>query len=308
MAVPAQMPLDNLLERTPLGSRIVFGLCIGVYALFCLDHHTFVTLDLTCRPLDVVYGLQVQRLLLASFAHTSLPGLCLAIAVSWRRFAWLESQFGTMGFLLWFMWCSVLLHATYCLAWALLAPILGGESTGSEVHGLFPLLTASLVLSMHASDAAEVWLWPLPLHVSVRFLPLVVIALAWLLHWEAHYDVAVAYVLARAAPWLIEPEVLRIAERAEQTALGKLLLSKLQDSDAFVCRPPFLSSEGPCAASASPAALSKPYHDSLDSEAGLAGYAAARAPAGAGKDEQRAAPAQKAPEKGAAEDVDVHML
>mmetsp|Transcript_34179 Transcript_34179/g.92530 ORF Transcript_34179/g.92530 Transcript_34179/m.92530 type:complete len:301 (-) Transcript_34179:117-1019(-) len=300
------MPLE-LLARTPLGSRVVFGVCIFVYVLYSLDHHAFVALDLTCRPVDVVYGLQVQRLLLASFAHTSLPGLCLALALCWRRFAWLENQFGTMGFLLWFMWCSVLLHAVYCLAYVLFAPILGGGIAGSEVHGLFPLLTASLVLGIHSSDAGAVWLWPLPLHVDVRVLPLVVIALAWILHWEAHYDVAVAYLLARAAPWLVEPEVLRITERAEQTALGKVLLARLQDSDAFVCRPPFLSSEDPCAAAKLSGAPSTPYHEARGSEC-YRPYAdaAPRGPPGGGREEQRLGHTEKAAPK--CEDVDVDML
>mmetsp|Transcript_76629 Transcript_76629/g.228384 ORF Transcript_76629/g.228384 Transcript_76629/m.228384 type:complete len:290 (+) Transcript_76629:120-989(+) len=274
----------NLLARTPLGNRVVYGLCIGAYALYVLDHHVFVSLDLTCRPADVIYGMQVQRLLLASFTHTSLLGLCFALAVSWRRFAWLEHEYGTLGFLLWFAWCSLLLHGIYCLVYVLLAAIFGFGVAGSEVHGLFPLLVASLALSMHSSDASEVWLWPLPLHVSVKVLPPIVIALAWLLHWEAHYDVAVAYAVARIAPWLVEPDALILAERAEQTPWGRWILGKLQNSDAFVCRPPFLSSEDP--AEAPSAAKPKTYHGTPDGMHGL----------GPPKDQQQSRPAQSMPE------------
>ena len=77
-----QSPLEKTLANTPLGCRIVFTLSVGSYLLYQLDHHLFVSLDLTCRPVDVIYGLQVQRLLLSSFVHTSLLGLLLAWSAS----------------------------------------------------------------------------------------------------------------------------------------------------------------------------------------------------------------------------------
>merc|ERR1719203_2366304 len=103
------------MEQPPLGNRLVFGLSAASYVLFVFDHHDFISLDLVCRPGDVVYGLQLQRLLLASLAHTSLGGLCLAVALCWRRFAWLENQRGTVGFIAWFVWTSVLLHGVFCV-------------------------------------------------------------------------------------------------------------------------------------------------------------------------------------------------
>lgn len=231
-------PFSGLLKRTPLAGRLVFGLCAVCYALFAWSHHLFVSLDLVCRPVDVIYGLQLHRLLLASFAHTSLLGLCLAVLVCWRRFAWLEHQYGTLGFVVWFLWNSVLLHGAYCVFAVSLAGVFDAGAASREVHGLFPLLTASLVAGGRDSDNAEVWLWPLPLHVPVRTLPLIVIALSWIFHWEAHYDVAVAFVVASVAPGLVEPDIIWLSNQVEQTPPGRAALAWLQSFDSFVCRPP----------------------------------------------------------------------
>lgn len=231
----------DALARTPLGSRLVFLFSAATYCLFIFDHHDFISLDLVCRPGDVVYGLQLQRLFLASFAHTSLPSLCLAIGLCWRRFAWLEHERGTLGFLAWFAWASLLLHGTFCLVAVCFSAFLGSPSLlGAEVHGLFPLLVASLVASQRDSDSTEVWLWPLPFHVNVRWFPFVVIGLCWLFHMSAHFDVVVSYFVASSAPDFVEPGSMDVwlLHQFETTPFGRWLGSLLEGSDAFVCRPP----------------------------------------------------------------------
>lgn len=228
----------NAIEQTPLGSRLVFGFSVATYLLFVFDHHDFISLDLVCRPGDVMHG-QPQRLLLASFAHTSFPGLCLAVVLSWRRFVWIEYQCGTLGFIVWFVSTSVVLHGMFCVAALCLGALSGRGLLGVEVHGLFPLLVASLVSGSRESDNATVWLWPLPLHVSARAFPLVVVGLCWLFHLQAHSDVVVAYIVAWCAPGLVDSDRDPwLLDQLEQTPIGCWLASCLGGSDAFVCRPP----------------------------------------------------------------------
>ena len=227
----------GFLENTPLGCRIVFGLCAGYYLLSILEPHLFLELHAVCRPRDVIYGWQIHRLLQASFAHSSILGLLLAALVSWRRFAGLENRAGTMAFLVWFVVTSFILHSAYCLLAILSLPFLGDWLMNSEVHGLYPVLVANLVTSIKETDNGSVWLWPLPFHVSTRSFPLVVMTLSWLLHMDSHLDVSVAYFAAVAAPDLFEEPNNSFLDRVEQ-ALGKSFLGLLQAFDCFVCRPP----------------------------------------------------------------------
>jgi len=233
-----QFQLGKTFENTPLGCGLVFAVCIGFYILYNADHHLFVTLNLVCRPVDVVFGLQVQRLIFASFVHTSLPGVIFALLLCWRRFSCIEHQVGTLGFIVWFVWTSVLVHGCWCVMAFFLMWFMGPSILSSEVHGLFPLLTAKLVASVKESDNSTVWLWPLPFHISTRVFPLVVIVLTWLLHWDAHFDVVAAYLLASFAPWLVVEPTSELLDRIENTTAGKMVLSKLQASDKFVCRQP----------------------------------------------------------------------
>jgi len=230
--------LGNTIHNTPLGSRIVFSLSAFSYFLFNFAHHDFIAWDLTCKPSDVVYSWQFQRLIFASFVHTSLPGLLLAFLVCWRRFSWIEHQLGSLGFVVWFVWASVVLHGFYCIAMVCVAPFLGFEVLGNEVQGLFPLVIANLVLGMKDSDNEQVWLWPFPFYVSTRVFPLVIIALSWLLHAKAHYDVISAFCVASTLPTCVLEPSQSMLEMFEQTAAGQLLLSFLQSFDSFVCRPP----------------------------------------------------------------------
>lgn len=242
----------GMLDRTPLGCRLVFGLCIAIHCLSAWSHHTYQTLNLPCRPVDVVFGLQLQRLVLASFVHTSFPGLCLALLISWRRFAYLEANYGTFGFLLWFFWLSLVLHGAYCFVAICIGPLFDSSAGSGEVKGLFPLLVASLVAGSRESGDTEVWLWPLPFHVSLRALPLVVMGSTWLFHLQAHYDVVVAYLLAQFVPSLVELDVARLSEAVEQTALGRCALGWLQGFDAYQCRPPYLGGQDIAGACRSP--------------------------------------------------------
>lgn len=233
--------LGRTLENTPLGCRLVFITCICYYLLYILDHHAFVTLDVVCRPGDVLHHFQIQRLLQASFVHTSFFGLLAALLVCGRRFAWIENRSGTLGFLIWFVWASLILHGSYCIVALLLSPFLGDWILADEVHGLFPLVVASLVSSIKDSDNTTVWLWPLPYHVSVRFFPLFVVLLSWLLHWTTHLDVVTAYFFAGAFPALLEEPSASFLDRAEESSLGRFALSWLQASDSFVFRQPVLA-------------------------------------------------------------------
>eukprot|EP00913_Durusdinium_trenchii_P001727 g1598.t1 len=200
-------------ETTPLGCRIVFGLCGGYYLLYLLDHHLFVGLNVVCRPRDVLFGWQLQRLLQASFAHSSFLGLLLALLVSWRRFAWLENRAGTVAFLGWFVMSSLILHSTYCMVAFLSQPFLGQWLMDSEVHGLYPVLVANLVSSLKDTDSSSVWLWPLPFHVSTKHFPLVVMTLSWLLHMDSHLDVSVSYFTAVLVPELFQEPVAAAKKR-----------------------------------------------------------------------------------------------
>mmetsp|Transcript_52405 Transcript_52405/g.94072 ORF Transcript_52405/g.94072 Transcript_52405/m.94072 type:complete len:325 (-) Transcript_52405:56-1030(-) len=252
-----QLQIGKTLESTPVGCRLVFSLSVGSYLLFIFNHHEFISLDLVCRPVDVIFGWQVQRLFLASFVHTSLLGLLLALLVCWRRFSWLERQTGTLGFLVWFAWSSAVLHSAHCLAMLCLSPILGWDLLGSEVHGLFPILTANLVLSIKDSDSSTVWLWPLPFHVSIRAFPVVIIGLSWLFHLQVHFDVITAYILASTCPaWFMEPSQ-DMLDRLEQTTAAKWLLAQLQVSDAFVFRQP---AGGSCGSPVVPKQSTGTYH------------------------------------------------
>eukprot|EP00435_Cladocopium_sp_Y103_P052728 s995_g16.t1 len=47
-------------ENTPLGCRLVFGLCGGYYLVFLLEPHLLFDLHVVCRPKDVIYGWQVE--------------------------------------------------------------------------------------------------------------------------------------------------------------------------------------------------------------------------------------------------------
>lgn len=232
------LQLGNMLENTPIGCRITFVLCAATCALYKVNHHLFVTLDLVCRPVDVVYGWELQRLLLASFVHKTLVSLLLALGICWRRFSWLEHQSGTLGFVLWFTWVSVILHGAYCGLIVILALVAGDALLESEVRGLFPLIIANLVASIKDTDNSTVWLWPLPFHISVRAFPLIVIALSWLLHLEAHVDVLIAYALGATCPeWFFQPSA-SFLNRVEDWGAGKWLLHRLQGFEGFVARPP----------------------------------------------------------------------
>ncbi|CAE8695302.1 unnamed protein product [Polarella glacialis] len=234
--------LGKTLETTPLGCRLVFSISAGYYLLYVLDHHDFVGLNVVCRPVDVLYGLQLQRLVQASFAHKTLLGLLVALLVCCRRFAWLEHRAGTLGFLVCFFSTSVMLHGLYCVAALLLSPVLGAWVLNQEVHGLYPLVVANLVASIKDSDNSTVWLWPLPFHVSVRAFPVFIIGLSWFLHWSAHLDVVAAYFIALALPsWFEEPSP-GLLDKVEQMPAGRWLLSWLQGYGSFVCRPPSCTS------------------------------------------------------------------
>jgi len=231
------LPSSGFGANTPAGCRIIFGLAASTCLLFKIDHHDFVSFNLVCTPVDVIFGWQLQRLLFASVAHTSFVGLSLALLVCWRRFAWIEYQVGTFGFLLWFTVSSVILHGAYCVLMVILAPIISSSLATGEVHGLFPLITASLVVNTKDNDNSTVWLWPLPLHISARALPPVVIMASWVMHMDTHLDVIVAYFLASGGPpSLFEPST-DLLDKAEQTDIGKWLLLQLQAFDSFVCRP-----------------------------------------------------------------------
>lgn len=232
------IPTKQNVFNTPLGCRIVFALTTCTYLLFKFKHHEFITLDITCRPGDVIYFLQIQRLLFASFAHTTVSGLVLGVAVCWRRFSWLEHQHGTLGFLLWFVWSSVFLHGSYCIAAFFTTPFFGDSLMDGEVHGLLPLLTANLVLGLRDQDIKEVWLWPLPIYVSTKMFPLVLIGISWFCHFEAHFDVVFAYCAALVMPEAILEPGPQILDMLEASPLGQIGVQHLQRSDAFVCRLP----------------------------------------------------------------------
>eukprot|EP00747_Dinoflagellata_sp_TGD_P180476 gnl/TRDRNA2_/TRDRNA2_32999_c0_seq1.p1 gnl/TRDRNA2_/TRDRNA2_32999_c0~~gnl/TRDRNA2_/TRDRNA2_32999_c0_seq1.p1 ORF type:complete len:314 (-),score=46.97 gnl/TRDRNA2_/TRDRNA2_32999_c0_seq1:45-986(-) len=249
------MGLQQMLKTTPLACRIVALLSIGCYLLYVLDYNLFLHLNLVLRVDDAIRGWNFlgalmawrwQRLIMASFVHTSLIELCFALFLCWRRFAWMENKFGTLGFIMWFVWASLFLHATYVYSIAfVVAPIIDPALEVTWIHGLYPVLTASFVIDIKESDNHSVWLWPLPVHVPVRAFPWVIIVLSWVLHCEAHLDVVSAYFVASFAPvWMLEPSV-ELLDKVEQTWLGMFVLAQLQRFDAFVYRQPSAASTLP---------------------------------------------------------------
>eukprot|EP00928_Gymnodinium_smaydae_P015197 TRINITY_DN15574_c0_g1_i2.p1 TRINITY_DN15574_c0_g1~~TRINITY_DN15574_c0_g1_i2.p1 ORF type:complete len:169 (+),score=41.58 TRINITY_DN15574_c0_g1_i2:288-794(+) len=127
-----------------------------------------------------------------------------------------------------------------------------------EAKGLLPVLVASHMAeaapcSEHGStrgfNVGSVRVWPLPLHVSARAFPVLLIGAAWLAHGEAQLDVAVAYVAAACAPRFFHWDDVGSAastltakvSSVEHSTIGWRVLEVLRASDAFVCPPPSTS-------------------------------------------------------------------
>eukprot|EP00747_Dinoflagellata_sp_TGD_P019184 gnl/TRDRNA2_/TRDRNA2_127001_c0_seq1.p1 gnl/TRDRNA2_/TRDRNA2_127001_c0~~gnl/TRDRNA2_/TRDRNA2_127001_c0_seq1.p1 ORF type:complete len:278 (+),score=19.74 gnl/TRDRNA2_/TRDRNA2_127001_c0_seq1:115-948(+) len=230
---------EQKIGGTPLGVRLVFGLSVSIYLLYALDLHDFVSLHTQCKPYDIMYRFRLQGLLFASVTFKSWPALLVGMLVSWRRFATIEYDVGTLGFLLWFVCTSVLFHGSYCVLTFLLSCFYGSiDVMTGEVHGLWPVIIATLVVSAKDSDNLTVMLWPLPIQVPARVYPLILVVVAWISHAEASFDVAAAYIIAGILPaWLWEPSASAL-DALEQSTAGRALLHQLQALDCFVCRPP----------------------------------------------------------------------
>lgn len=224
----------------PIGCRIVFGLSVSTYVFYCLDTSDFYKSYIDCNARQVFYKLQLQGLLLASVTFESWPALAIAITLSWRRFSFLEYQVGTSGFLVWFVWNTVVFHTLFIVMMLALS-IFDDWVMNEEVHGLWPLLIIHFVSTVRDSSNGTVWLWPLPYHVPERSFPLILIVIAWVAHSYIHLDVMVAYFLACFSPsWLLEPSI-SFLDQVEQAPVFSQLLKSLQSCDAFVCRPPSAS-------------------------------------------------------------------
>lgn len=225
------------MEKVPLGNRMVYAVSVLTYLLYILDHTDFRRLFLVCNADDIIYHFKIQGLFLASMTFESLPALLIAIAVSHRRFAFLEYQLGTVGFLVWFMRTSVLFHAAFCVMMFLLSAF-DNSVLKEEVHGLWPLIIINIVGSFREAENSTVWLWPLPLHVPIKAFPAILIAIAWISHSYMHLDVVAAYLLACFFPsGFLEPSK-TFLDLTEQNSAAKALINGLQNFDSFVCRPP----------------------------------------------------------------------
>eukprot|EP00927_Polykrikos_kofoidii_P063719 TRINITY_DN58588_c0_g1_i1.p1 TRINITY_DN58588_c0_g1~~TRINITY_DN58588_c0_g1_i1.p1 ORF type:complete len:295 (-),score=29.74 TRINITY_DN58588_c0_g1_i1:36-920(-) len=245
---------------TPLGCRVVMLTCVLCYLIYRFDYSDFIQLNMVCKASDALVFWNIfrwegnvydtvmvwrwQRLITVSFVHTSLAELCFVLLVFWRRLVWIENRMGTLGFVVWFVWSSCVVHAIVCASICVVACFLDIVRPAEvDLHGLYPLLVTHLATQSGGNCANEsIWLWPLPLHVPVRVFPFVVVLCSWLMHCYAHLDVAAAYVLAVNSPlWLLEPSTAAL-DTFERSWLGVTLLAALQRSDAFVCRQPCGSS------------------------------------------------------------------
>jgi len=230
---------------TPLGTRIVFFVAVLIFVYLWLGPLN-ASHDLVCIPYQVFYEWKLLGLLTASLTHMSLGGFAFAIVLCWRRFASLEYQMGSVGFLWWFLWTSVLYHASYCLCVYILSFAFDEVVMRGEVHGMFPLAIVNFVSNIKETNDGTVHLWPLPVPIPIRFLPPIIIVIALVLNFEAnalnlvHHGViplVLIYVLAGAFPVWLEPSG-AILDTFMQHSIGSYVLKFLQGFDSFVCPPP----------------------------------------------------------------------
>lgn len=239
---------------TPLGTRIVFVIAALIYVyLLCSPEDA--SRDLVCTPYRVLYEWKVLGLLTASLTHKSIVALAFAIVLCWRRFASLEYQMGSAGFLWWFLWTTVLYHASYCVCVYILSFVFDEVVMQGELHGLFPLAIVNLVSNMKETNDGNVHLWPLSLSIPLRFLPPIIVVIALFLNFEANalhlvqhgvIPLVIIYVLAGAFPVWLEPSGAML-ESFMQNSIGSYVLKFLQGFESYVCPPP----SGPFSASTS---------------------------------------------------------
>eukprot|EP00928_Gymnodinium_smaydae_P075075 TRINITY_DN58097_c0_g1_i1.p1 TRINITY_DN58097_c0_g1~~TRINITY_DN58097_c0_g1_i1.p1 ORF type:complete len:263 (+),score=43.66 TRINITY_DN58097_c0_g1_i1:57-845(+) len=228
------------LEQLPLGCRIVFALSAATFALFVLDRHDFFAYAIRCKVSDIIYRFKLHSLLLASVTFDSFPALVTALFISWNRFAFLEYQVGTFGFLLWFCRASVIFHGLFCLFMILMSPF-HAKLINEEVHGLWPLIIINVVACVREARNGDVSLWPLPYAVPTSRLPFLLIFTSWLVHSYCTVDVVAAYMVACLCPASIFEPSLEHLDFAEAHIAGRVALAFLQRFDSFVCRPPAVS-------------------------------------------------------------------
>merc|ERR1711957_752461 len=80
--------------------------------------------------------------------------------------------------------------------------------------------------------------WPVPVNVSIKTFPFVVIGVSWLLHFKAHLDVVVAYGVARLCPNLFAETPEWIVNFVAQRTAVNFVLARLEVFDSYVCRSP----------------------------------------------------------------------
>jgi len=227
--------IERTCGETPLGCRIIFGAAAASYVFTVLPVREVVPVSLECTPLKVLNDLQFHLLLFASLIHTSLPGLVLALVICWRRFCGLENTLGTMGFSVWFISTSVVIHGLYCLLAVFVGRLLDSDwLLTSPVHGLFPLLVLALVSEAQDHPHTQVWLWPSPIHVSASYFPYAVVALSWLVHMDAHLDVLPALLLGRLCPVASLVPAPATVAWVEHSACCSALLPRIATAAGFV--------------------------------------------------------------------------
>jgi len=239
---------------TPLGTRIVFVVAASVYGYLWVGPDGAVH-DLVCMPYQVFYEWKLLGLLTACLTHKTLVAFAFAFALCWRQFASLEFQMGSAGFLWWFVWTSLLYHASYCVCVYILSFVFDEEVMRGEVHGLYPLAIVNLVKNMKETNDGNVQLWPFSVSVPFRALPPIIIAIAVVLNFEAKVlhlvqhgvvPLVLIYILVGAFPIWLEPSGAML-DVIIQNPIGSHVLKFLQGFESFVCPPP----SGPFTSSAS---------------------------------------------------------
>eukprot|EP00395_MALV-II_sp_L67-2_P000456 gene455-185_t len=202
---------SGLLGGVPLGCRVVAGICLFEYL--------FSGLVAECTPFGVFKEGRVLTLITASFLHTHYWSYCVASFLSWKRFVRLEQDLGSLGFLWWILQTSIALHFAYCLICHLMLGTMDPRMYHQPVHGLWPLLLLCFTFDAKRDPYAEVFLWPLPVTVYTRTLPLLALFGAYLVHFSAHMDGLLAVFLAVLLPerpfFAVDEKVLDYFEKSE---------------------------------------------------------------------------------------------
>ncbi|CAD7922827.1 unnamed protein product [Amoebophrya sp. A120] len=197
MAAALAGALDYGRLTPPPGCRVVLALCVAFFILPTGE-------ILACSPANVFDRWWLWTLCTTTYVHHELFSLAGGLLLGWRRFVRAENEHGTVGFLLWLLFVSAVIHVVYVIACHLVFEYFDPRLAGEPVHGLWPLVCLLFTYDAKLDPFGEVLLWPLPLTVYTRTVPLLALFGAWLVHFDAHLDSIVAMLVALALPFELQ--------------------------------------------------------------------------------------------------------